>query len=99
MNATAFFGFGSHSELVQLATDLLSETPEAELWLPQYDAALESAEEMSLVQFCWAIWTKGQREMGRAARDSKYSATGYEAGNEAIETPHVRVKQASQQAA
>jgi hypothetical protein len=99
MNASEFFGFGSHSELVQLATDLLSETPDTELWLPQYDAALESEDDMSLVRFCWAIWTKDQRKIGRVARDSEYGATGHEAANAAIETPHVRVQRSSQQAA
>ena len=42
----------SHAELIQLASDLMSEIRDTERWLPQYDAALASRDNRLLVQFC-----------------------------------------------
>lgn len=47
--------FKSHAELVQLATDLLSMTNDAQTWLEHYDAALAAENDQSLVQFCRSL--------------------------------------------
>lgn len=42
----------SHWELVELAERLMSETPDAERFLPSYDAALAADNDSPLIHFC-----------------------------------------------
>jgi hypothetical protein len=52
----------SHWELVELAERLMSETPDAERFLPAYDAALAAGDDLPLVNFCGKLLTLALRD-------------------------------------
>jgi hypothetical protein len=56
----------NHAELVQAATDLLSDTRGAGHWLPLYDAALASPSDRQLVDLVVRL-RRELRIMGRLA--------------------------------
>jgi hypothetical protein len=48
----------NHAELVQTATDLLSEMRGPERWLPLYDAALASPSDLELWDLVVRFWAE-----------------------------------------
>lgn len=57
----------SHAELVELAESLMSRTSEAESFLPAYDAALSSENDLALVNLCHRLSTLELAHARRAA--------------------------------